>query len=148
MDLCTFTFLRWSQACFPIARGSSFCQSLLLSPFIIWFGTLLGEDGVRNIIEYLSSPYPWKPRLLFLAEEGPRFPQPFSYHQCTYRSFSCCPWPLGFFFNESFHTAVRVWRFVAARGASCEWMFCLAVWNMIDKGEFATSGHVSRFKIS
>lgn len=86
----------------------SFCQSLLLSPFITWFGALLGEDRVRNIIEYLSSPYPWKPGLLFLAGEGPHFPQPFSYHQCTYRSFSCCPGPLGFFFNESFHAAIKV----------------------------------------
>lgn len=35
------------------------------------FGALLGEDGVKNIIEYLISPYPWQPGLLLLAGEGP-----------------------------------------------------------------------------
>lgn len=76
MDLCTFTFLGWSQASFPIAGGPLFCQSLLFSSLVTWVECLehFLVKIVKNIIEHISFPYPWKPALLFPLERAHVFP--------------------------------------------------------------------------
>lgn len=119
MHLCTFSFLRWSQAYCPMAGAPSFCQSLLLFPFITWVECLehfLVKTDSKTTLSTSVLHIHGNQISCFLVERAHVFPLPFSYHQCICWSFFCCPRPLGFFSMSRFMLQ-WVGHLVAARGA-------------------------------